>query len=85
MVLNAMQRHAQELANDVWAVQKHVQDMYWAADPTYLLDRLRELELKIKDVRAVVVAERRNQGVSWTRIGEELGMTRQAAWERYSD
>jgi len=30
------------------------------------------------------VAELRARGVSWARIGEALGMTRQSAWERFS-
>lgn len=31
------------------------------------------------------VAELRERGVTWARIGEALGMTRQSAWERFSD
>jgi hypothetical protein len=30
------------------------------------------------------VAALRGRGVSWARIGEALGITRQSAWERYS-
>jgi len=30
------------------------------------------------------VAELRARGVTWARIGEALGMTRQSAWERFS-
>jgi hypothetical protein len=30
------------------------------------------------------VAELRARGVSWARIGDALGMTRQSAWERFS-
>jgi ATP-dependent protease Clp ATPase subunit len=30
------------------------------------------------------VAALRDRGVSWARIGEALGMTRQSAWERFS-
>lgn len=30
------------------------------------------------------VAALRERGVSWARIGEALGMTRQSAWERFS-
>lgn len=30
------------------------------------------------------VRRARGQGVSWTRIGEALGATRQAAWERFA-
>jgi hypothetical protein len=30
------------------------------------------------------VREARNRGLTWTRIGEALGMTRQSAWERFS-
>jgi hypothetical protein len=30
------------------------------------------------------VQELRRRGVTWTRIGEALGVTRQSAWERFS-
>jgi hypothetical protein len=30
------------------------------------------------------VREGRRRGMTWTRIGEALGMTRQSAWERFS-
>lgn len=30
------------------------------------------------------VRELRSRGVTWTRIGETLGITRQSAWERFS-
>jgi ATP-dependent Clp protease ATP-binding subunit ClpX len=32
----------------------------------------------------LIVGELRARGVSWARIGEALGMTRQSAWERFS-
>ncbi|GLW11761.1 hypothetical protein Misp01_68890 [Microtetraspora sp. NBRC 13810] len=35
------------------------------------------------DLRAWV-QELRRRGVTWTRIGEALGVTRQSAWERFS-
>jgi hypothetical protein len=35
------------------------------------------------DLRAWV-QELRRRGVTWTRIGEALGITRQSAWERFS-
>jgi ATP-dependent Clp protease ATP-binding subunit ClpX len=31
-----------------------------------------------------VVARLRGRGITWARIGEALGMTRQSAWERFS-
>ena len=30
------------------------------------------------------VRKARSRGITWTRIGESLGMTRQSAWERFS-
>ncbi len=33
---------------------------------------------------AATVRGLRARGVTWTRIGEALGMTRQSAWEKYS-
>jgi len=33
---------------------------------------------------ALMVAKARARGITWTRIGAALGMTRQSAWERFS-
>lgn len=33
---------------------------------------------------AITVRTARDRGVTWTRIGAALGMTRQSAWERFS-
>ena len=33
---------------------------------------------------ALMVANARGRGITWTRIGAALGMTRQSAWERFS-
>jgi hypothetical protein len=30
------------------------------------------------------VRKARSRGITWTRIGSSLGMTRQSAWERFS-
>ena len=32
---------------------------------------------------ALWVTEARSRGITWTRIGAALGMTRQSAWERF--
>jgi hypothetical protein len=32
----------------------------------------------------VWVRQARSRGITWTRIGESLGITRQSAWERFS-
>lgn len=37
----------------------------------------------VEDVQADLVAELRSEGVSWTRIGEALGVGRTAAQKRY--
>jgi len=33
----------------------------------------------------ITVRTARARGITWTRIGDALGMTRQSAWERFSD
>jgi hypothetical protein len=33
---------------------------------------------------AIWVTKARDRGITWTRIGSALGMTRQSAWERFS-
>ncbi len=52
-----------------------------------LLDTLRIAEATVEATRAVLQAqieELRRRNVSWEAIGKALGITRQAAWERFS-
>jgi ClpX C4-type zinc finger len=57
-------------------------------EPSVLLEglRLRADGVRMADnrLRAAVLALRR-KGVTWMRIGEALGISRQSAWERFSD
>src|SRR5437016_1711868 len=52
-----------------------------------LLDSLASAEAAVAAVREVLqtqVEELRKRGVSWVAIGSRLGVSRQAAWERFS-
>jgi hypothetical protein len=52
-----------------------------------LLDGLRTAEATVEATRAVLqamIGELRRRSVSWEVIGKALGITRQAAWERFS-
>jgi hypothetical protein len=52
-----------------------------------LLAGLARIQAVVAQVDAAVhdhVAILRDRGVSWTRIGETLGVSKQAAWERFS-
>ncbi|WP_045875960.1 ClpX C4-type zinc finger protein [Pseudofrankia sp. DC12] len=52
-----------------------------------LLASLARIQAAVAQVDAAVhhqVEALRRRGVSWTRIGEALGVTKQAAWERFS-
>jgi biotin operon repressor len=52
-----------------------------------LLATLRPSSAAVEAVRAVLqqhIDLLRRRGVSWSRIGDALGMSRQAAWERFS-
>ncbi len=52
-----------------------------------LLDGLKTAEATVEATRAVLQAmieELRQRKVSWEAIGKALGMSRQAAWERFS-
>jgi ATP-dependent Clp protease ATP-binding subunit ClpX len=52
-----------------------------------MLATLKASNAVVEDVRAILqqhVDALRAREVSWTRIGEALGMSRQAAWERFS-
>lgn len=52
-----------------------------------LLDTLRPCLATVDAMRQVLQAQidtLRKRGVSWAAIGDSLGVTRQAAWERFS-
>jgi ClpX C4-type zinc finger len=52
-----------------------------------LLETLRPAAVTVGTVEDTLkqhVTQLRGRGVTWTRIGEALGVTRQAAWERFS-
>jgi biotin operon repressor len=52
-----------------------------------LLANLGRLQAGVSQVHAALhnhVDKLRDRGVSWTRIGEALGVSKQAAWERFS-
>lgn len=52
-----------------------------------LLASLARVQAVVSQVDAAVhdrVAILRDRGVSWTRIGQALGVSKQAAWERFS-
>jgi ClpX C4-type zinc finger len=52
-----------------------------------LLDRLPLIAASADQVEAALetwVGEARRRGAPWARIGQALGMTRQAAWERFA-
>jgi hypothetical protein len=48
------------------------------------LPRIATASQQVERQLADWVLEARSRGVTWTRIGTALGMTRQSAWERFS-
>jgi hypothetical protein len=53
-------------------------------DPLVLLVVLANGATRVDDKVQELVAQCRNTGKTWTQIGHALGMTKQAAWERFS-
>lgn len=62
---------------------------YWQAmTDQQLLDHLPKIARvagQVEGSLTIWVRRVRSRGVSWARIGEALDMTRQSAWERFSD
>ena len=60
----------------------------WAAlSDAQLLAALKPAEATLDAMRSVLQAQidaLRKRGVSWSQIGDALGVSRQAAWERFS-
>jgi hypothetical protein len=48
-----------------------------------MLGALRTVELAVSAARRAVVAEAREAGTTWEEIGDALGITRQAAQQRF--
>jgi len=48
------------------------------------LPKVTALSAQVDHQLAHSVAQARSRGITWTRIGAALGMTRQSAWERFS-
>ncbi len=54
------------------------------ADPIEALRELSRVDNELDGLRRDRVESARRAGVSWERIGEALGMSRQSAWEYYT-
>ena len=48
------------------------------------LPRVAAAAAQVEQQLTAWVRQARHRGITWTRIGESLGMTRQSAWERFS-
>lgn len=48
------------------------------------LPRIASVATQVEDNLRVWVQRLRHRGVSWSRIGQSLGMARQSAWERFA-
>ena len=48
------------------------------------LPRVAAAAAQVEQQLTAWVRQARGRGITWTRIGESLGMTRQSAWERFS-
>ena len=77
-----------ELCNHILAEQSIGELGGWDDRPDEeLLGRLAKVQAVVSQVDAAVhdyVDTLRRRGISWTRIGEALGVSKQAAWERFS-
>jgi ClpX C4-type zinc finger len=54
------------------------------ADLLAHLPKIAATAAQVEQNLASWVSQARTRGITWTRIGEALGMTRQSAWERFS-
>jgi hypothetical protein len=48
------------------------------------LPRVAAVSAQVEQQLTMWVRRARSRGITWARIGESLGMTRQSAWERFS-
>ena len=74
---------------DLILAEEQVRDLgSWSDRPDdELLARLGKVQAVVSQVDTAVhdhVTILRDRGISWTRIGQALGVSKQAAWERFS-
>jgi hypothetical protein len=60
-------------------------DQQWAAELSYTLQCIQEIRAKCDRTELQTVRQAREAGLSWTDIATSLGVTRQAAWERWHE
>ena len=58
----------------------HLADTY---SPTDLLDTLATYRAHVEDAIHLAVVQARAEGMTWEQVGDLLGVTRQAAQQRY--
>jgi hypothetical protein len=77
-----------DLCNQIIAMEPVPEFGAWSERPDdELLASLARIQAVAGQVEAAVhdhVGILRSRGVTWTRIGEALGVSKQAAWERFS-
>ena len=76
-----------------WGLRKAVEELNAArdpkaewgpsAEPRTVLCRIRAARRFLEDAEKWAVAEMRADDCSWTEIGVAIGVTKQAAWERF--
>lgn len=60
-------------------------DEAWTAELRYTLQCVQEIRQKCDRTELRTVRQAREAGLSWTDIATSLGVTRQAAWERWHE
>ena len=66
------------------ALPEDLTELEGVTDPLLLLLNGAELQARVEERMAALVAMARSQGRSWSEIGRALGVSKQTAWERYS-
>ena len=77
-----LQHVVTELEEQLGHLREGVAADYVKALP--LLQLTGQLDRELNGLRASLVALARAEGRSWSAVGDALGTTRQAVWERYS-
>jgi hypothetical protein len=62
-----------------------ITEQAWTAELRYTLQCIQEIRQKCDLTELQTVRQAREAGLSWTDIATSLGVTRQAAWERWHE
>lgn len=70
-----------DICNDLMRIVWEINLQYYENESS--LGKFDDFDVKLKTLKEKLIYDIHSKGISWKCIGEQLGISKQAAWERY--